>query len=179
MTNFHDSHPQPTGARLVLQDLDPVLKTTGQLPPRIEKTSHDFFQEQPIKAARAYYFHRVVCITHPARVLEEAPSTNQPVDNFIQFHDWSDEKCREILLALRPAMVPGYSKVLLQESVLPSQGATWLNTVADLAMMCGLAGRERTEHGFSDLFESVGMKISAIYTRAPGEESIIEAIIPE
>lgn len=97
----------------------------------------------------------------------------------VKFHDWSDEKCRAILLALKPAMIPGYSKVLLQETVVPSQGAALLTTAADLVMMCGLAGRERTEKGFNDLVQSVGMKIIGIYTRAPGEESIIEAIIPE
>lgn len=96
-----------------------------------------------------------------------------------QLHDWSDDKCREILLALRPAMVPGYSKVLIQETVIASQGATWLSTAADLVMMCGMAGRERTEKAFRDLVESAGMKVTDIYTRAPGEESIIEAIIPE
>ncbi|KAJ4397342.1 hypothetical protein N0V93_001567 [Gnomoniopsis smithogilvyi] len=156
LTIFHDSHPLPVGARLILQDVDSVLKTTGDLTPSIEKIPHDFFQEQPpsSKGARAYFFHRV-------------------------FHDWSDDKCREILLALKPAMVPVYSKVLLLETVVPSQGATWLNTAADLVMMCGLAGRERTETGFKDLLESVGMEITGIYTRSPGEESIIEAIVPE
>ncbi|KAJ4412122.1 hypothetical protein N0V82_008833 [Gnomoniopsis sp. IMI 355080] len=156
LTNFHDSHPPPAGARLILQDVDSVINTTGPLPPSIEKVAHDFFQEQPptSKGARAYYFHRV-------------------------FHDWSDEKCREILLALKPAMIPGYSKLLLQETVVPSQGATWLNTAADIVMMCGLAGRERTEKGFKDLAESVGMEVTGIYTRAPGEESVIEIVIPE
>lgn len=76
-------------------------------------------------------------------------------------------------------MIPGYSRVLLQESVVPSQGATWLSTAADLVMMCGLAGRERTEKGFKNLIEGVGMKVTGIYTRAPGEESIIEVIVPE
>lgn len=97
----------------------------------------------------------------------------------IQFHDWSDEKCREILLALKPSMIPGYTKILLQERVVPPQGATWLSTAADLVMMCGLAGKERTEKGFMDLVDSAGMKITGIYTRTLGEESIIEIIIPE
>lgn len=52
-------------------------------------------------------------------------------------------------------------------------------TLADLAMMCGLAGRERTEQEFTELFESVGMKVTGIWTRVPGEESVVEAIVPE
>lgn len=99
--------------------------------------------------------------------------------DIIQFHDWSDDRCREILLALKPAMIPGYTKVLLQERVVPSQGASWLSTAADLVMMCGLAGKERTERGFRELVDSVGMKITGIYTRTPGEESIIEVVIPK
>lgn len=94
-----------------------------------------------------------------------------------KFHDWSDEKCRTILLALKPALAPGYSKVLVQESIVPAQGATWLTTAADLLMMCSLAGRERTEAGFRELFESVGMKVTGFYTRAPGEESLVEAML--
>lgn len=109
-----------------------------------------------------------------------SPTTFSPLSqdrlrlNNSQFHDWSDDKCREILLALKPALVPGYSKVLIQESMIPLQGATSLSTAADLAMMCSLAGRERTEKGFKELAESAGMKITGIFTPLPGEESIIE-----
>lgn len=67
VTNLHDSHQLPHGARLILQDVDAVLKRTGDLPPRIEKMPHDFFQEQPpsCKGARAYYFHRIVRLAPP------------------------------------------------------------------------------------------------------------------
>lgn len=50
---------QPKG-RLILQDTEQILNTTDNLPSRIEQIPHDFFQPQPIKGARAYYFHRVV-----------------------------------------------------------------------------------------------------------------------
>ncbi|KAF3764264.1 hypothetical protein M406DRAFT_62500 [Cryphonectria parasitica EP155] len=140
--------------RLILQDTEQVLSGTNELPARIEKMPYDFFQRQPVEGARAYYFHRV-------------------------FHDWTDEKCREILLALKPAMTRGYSKVLIQDNVIPAQGATWLHTTSDLLMLCGFAGKERTEKNFRELFDSVGMRVTGIWTRAPGEESIIEAIVPE
>lgn len=45
-------------------------------------------------------------------------------------------------------------------------------------MMVGFAGKERTEEDFKALFESVGMEVTGIWTRVPGEESVVEAIVP-
>ncbi|PSR97239.1 S-adenosyl-L-methionine-dependent methyltransferase [Coniella lustricola] len=154
LLDLHHATGEQSNARLVLQDTEHILSSTDDLPPRIEKITHDFFTPQPIQGARAYYFHRV-------------------------FHDWSDEKSREILLALKPAMTPGYSRVLIHDTVIPAQGAAPVSTMADLVMMCGLAGRERTEQDFTELLESVGMKVTGIYSRAPGEESVVEALLPE
>lgn len=57
---LHSHHPEPAGAKLILQDTEQVLGMAGELPSRVEKMEHDFFKEQPVKGARAYYFHRVV-----------------------------------------------------------------------------------------------------------------------
>lgn len=59
MIAFHNAHPERAGARLILQDTEQVL-SSASVPSSIEKMPHDFFQEQPVKGARAYYFHRVV-----------------------------------------------------------------------------------------------------------------------
>lgn len=95
----------------------------------------------------------------------------------IQFHDWSDDECCKILLALKPALIPGYSKVLIQDHVIPSKDATWWSTTSDVLMMVGFAGKERTRGEFEALFESVGMKITGFWTRAPNEESVVEAVV--
>ena len=50
-------------------------------------------------------------------------------------HDWSDEKCLEILARIREAMAPGYSKLLLNEFVLPSKGVLFYPSVLDIHMM--------------------------------------------
>lgn len=84
-----------------------------------------------------------------------------------------------MLLALKPAMVPGYSRVLIQDNVVPAQGASLMQTASDLIMMCGFSGRERFEDNFRALFESVGMKITGIWTRDPSTESVVEAMVPE
>lgn len=182
MIEFHERHPERAGARLILQDTESVLKT-ADVPADIEIMPYDFFKEQPVKGARAYYFHRVVRFGSSKHhylttqvLIRYSSLTDSP--NF-QFHDWTDDKCCEILLALKPALIPGYSRVLIQDNVIPAQGASLTQTAADLLMMCGFAGRERFEGTFRDLFESVGMKVTGIWTRVPGEESVVEAMVLE
>lgn len=84
-----------------------------------------------------------------------------------------------MLLALKPAMVPGYSRVLVHDNVVPAQGASLIQTASDLIMMCGFSGKERFEENFRQLFDSVGMRVTGIWTRAPGEQSVVEAMVPE
>ena len=46
--------------------------------------------------ARAYFYHHIL-------------------------HDWSDEKCLEILDAVKGSMTAGYSKILLHEMIVPEE----------------------------------------------------------
>ena len=39
--------------------------------------------------------------------------------------DWNDEVNTQILKSLVPAMTPGYSKILVNDFVLPDQHAVW------------------------------------------------------
>ncbi|KAJ6051332.1 uncharacterized protein N7446_005964 [Penicillium canescens] len=137
--------------RLVLQDLPDVVAQarTMQLNPSIEVMEHDFFTEQPIKGARAYYMHSVL-------------------------HDWTDDNCREILKNLVGAMKPGHSKVLINENVIPDTNAYWETTSLDIIMMADFASTERTEGHWHKLVESAGLKITKIWTAQRGVESLIE-----
>ena len=63
-----NKYPQVPG-RLVLQDRPSVIEGIEQLDPIIERMEYDFYLEQPLKAARAYYMHSVL-------------------------HDWPDDVCR-------------------------------------------------------------------------------------
>lgn len=74
-------------------------------------------------------------------------------------------------------MAPGYSRVLIQDNVVPARGASPVQTASDLIMMCGFCGRERFEADFRALFASVGMEVTGIWTRSPGEESVVEAMV--
>lgn len=102
------------------------------------------------KGARAYYMHRIL-------------------------HDWPDDKCQEILRNLIPAMEKGYSRLLLNENVIPATGANWKITSLDMFMMTMLGSTERTEQHWKELLGSVGLKVTNIYSCEVGGESLIEA----
>lgn len=172
LTEFRRKWPNIPG-RLVLQDLPEVIdqaKAQNQATASfIEPVAHDFFSEQPVKGtylpsfifsyvlcnkltslgARAYYMHSVL-------------------------HDWADADCRRILSNLAQAMKPGYSKILINENVIPSTNAYWETTSLDIIMMADFASQERTEKQWRELTASVGLKIVKIWTRRRGVESLIE-----
>ena len=89
-------------------------------------------------------------------------------------HDWPDDKCQLILSNLASAMTPGYSKILLNELVLPDQGCSLVAAQIDINMMANLAATERSEWQWRDLVDSVGLKIEKIWTDVPEAGSIIE-----
>lgn len=72
-------------------------------------------------------------------------------------------------------MTPGYSKLLVNDVVIPDQGADIFDVQLDLTMMCALAGEERSEGQWRDMLDQVGLKVVSVWTRAQGAESIIEA----
>ena len=96
------------------------------------------------------------------------------------FHDWSDEVCRDILRNLMPAMTPGYSKILLNEVVLPDMNCGPFFAALDLNMLANLAAMERTKSHWIELVESVGLKVTSVRVSPfPGDaEGIIEAMLP-
>lgn len=69
VAGFHKAFPDPTDGRLILQETEQVLGTVGDLSSRIEKMSHDFFQAQPVKGARAYYLHHIVRLIYCGHAL--------------------------------------------------------------------------------------------------------------
>lgn len=58
-------------------------------------------------------------------------------------HDWSNNKCRDILNNIIPAIDPD-SVILIDEMVLPDRNVHWHSTQIDLTMMVALAAVERT-----------------------------------
>ncbi|KAF2115408.1 S-adenosyl-L-methionine-dependent methyltransferase [Lophiotrema nucula] len=110
---------------------------------------HDFFLEQPAKGARGYFLHHVL-------------------------HDWSDKYCLLILQNLRTAMVPGYSKLLIHELILPNNGATEIQARFDLVMMTLGGGMERSKTQWTNLLEDAGF-CNIVFHEHFDHDGIVEA----
>ncbi|UPX12161.1 uncharacterized protein EKO05_0002727 [Ascochyta rabiei] len=150
LEEFRTKHPAAPG-RLVLQDLSSVINGIQELDPKIERMEHDFHAEQPLKAARAYYMHSVL-------------------------HDWTDDVGKSILKQIAGAMKRGYSKLLINENVIPDIKADWQATALDVMMMTLFASQERTSSDWSQLLETpeLGLKIVRIWSVEHSQESLIE-----
>ena len=112
LAGFQEAFPEATG-RLILQDLPSTIDSIrpGELPDNIEKMKYDFFTPQPVQGAKAYYFRSIM-------------------------HDWPDQKCKEILKSTVSAMKPGYSRLLINEWILPDSNAALYPSLLDINMMC-------------------------------------------
>lgn len=89
-------------------------------------------------------------------------------------HDWPDNHSQVILSHLASAMTPGYSKIILNELVLPDQKCGIIPAQVDITMMACLGATERSETQWREVVDSAGLKIEKIYTDVPEAESIIE-----
>ncbi|KAL8630485.1 hypothetical protein Q9189_003840, partial [Teloschistes chrysophthalmus] len=137
-----------TAGRLILQDrpatIEQALPTEG-----VEKMEFDFWGQQPIKDARAYYLRNIL-------------------------HDYPDEKCIEILHRTIDAM-GAQSLILIDDMVLPNVGAHEHATELDLTMMSVLASMERSEIEWRNLLERAGLHIQTIksYTEDTRDSIIV------
>ena len=71
-------------------------------------------------------------------------------------------------------MKPGYSKLLVNEIIIPAKGAHMAATGLDFVMMAQLAASQRTEEGWRALLEEAGFRIVGIWSGEKGAESLIE-----
>lgn len=71
-------------------------------------------------------------------------------------------------------MKPGYSKLLINENVIPDIEADWQLTALDLMMMTIVSSGERKEQQWRQLLEKAGLKILKIWSYENGVESLIE-----
>ncbi|KAK6845984.1 Demethylsterigmatocystin 6-O-methyltransferase [Apiospora arundinis] len=134
--------------RLILQDRPEVVKLADP-GAGIEKMGHDFLTEQPIKGARAYYLHSII-------------------------QDWDDETNIRILKSLIPAMKEGYSKILINDYVVPNEGAHWLQTSLDCQLMSTLGARHRTEAEMRSMIDRAGLKVTGIFRHPLSLDCVVE-----
>ncbi|KAJ6151631.1 hypothetical protein N7470_007228 [Penicillium chermesinum] len=133
---FHERFPDLPG-KLVLQDLAPVIDSATALPERIESQSYDFFQEQPIKHAKAYFMRTVL-------------------------HDWPDQQAEKILRRVCDAMGPN-SVLLINELILPEAGVLLSSALGDIQMMGSFASLERTEAQWKQLLQNAGLELVHVW----------------
>ena len=149
---FHNAHPSLPG-RLVLQDLPTTicsLDSAALARQGIEAVGHDFFTPQPLHGAKAYYLK--MCL-----------------------HDWPDKQCIEILSQLKPALKSGYSRILLDEIVIPEEKAGWFETSLDLLMMMVHSSQERREKEWRNLVDEVGgLRVKQIWDLQGAVGKVIE-----
>ncbi|KAL8966327.1 MAG: hypothetical protein Q9183_003419 [Haloplaca sp. 2 TL-2023] len=145
---LHERFPGLPG-RLVLQELPETFK---DLPPidGVEFMAHDMFNPQPIKGARAYFFRNVL-------------------------HDWSNSRCQKVLSQTARAMEPGYSRLLIEDQVLPDRGANATQASIDMTMYVMTGGIERTQDVWRELLDSAGLEIIKIWSDTKGSVPVIEA----
>ncbi|KAJ5707345.1 hypothetical protein N7488_007146 [Penicillium malachiteum] len=148
LDKFRVAYPD-TASRLYLQDLPEVIERST-CPAPVNKMAHGFFQPQPVKHAWIYYIHAVL-------------------------HDWPDEHARKILEMLRGALKPGYSHLLIQDYVVPDQGAHPQMTSYDLNLMTMVSGKEGTESEFRDLLHSAGYRLVRVWRSSPASQAIVQA----
>jgi hypothetical protein len=94
------------------------------------------------------------------------------------FHNWPDAACLSILRHTAAAMSP-YSRLIVADIVLPNTSVPLLYSLLDLQIMT-IAGMERSEKQWRELFNAAGLRISNI--RSPSRQenetaSIIEAVL--
>lgn len=156
--------------KLIFDDLPSAIEDIQNLDSDIQRVKHDFFKPQPVKGlftpiplphcltdtvgARAYYFKHIK-------------------------HDWSDDNCRVILKHTAAAMERGYSKVLIQDYVVPDQGAGSKEMLIDMIVMVWCPGIERTRQRWTDLLQSVGLVIKNFWLPDGHTKGIIEAELQE
>ncbi|KZL72926.1 sterigmatocystin 8-O-methyltransferase [Colletotrichum tofieldiae] len=87
-------------------------------------------------------------------------------------HDWPVD--------IKAAMKPGYSKLLINENVIPLTGAYWKTSALDIVMLTLFCSKERTKNDWYNLLETIaGLKILKIWSGEKGMESLIEVELPQ
>lgn len=73
-------------------------------------------------------------------------------------------------------MKPGYSKLLINENVIPDIEADWQLAALDLMMMTMVSSGERKEQQWRQLLEKAGLRILKIWSYENEVESLIECV---
>ncbi|KAL4913627.1 S-adenosyl-L-methionine-dependent methyltransferase [Aspergillus aurantiobrunneus] len=127
---------------------------------------------------------------HPGKlILEELPSVINDIKTLDRginpgarayylkhiMHDWSDENCRTILKQIVAVMERGFSKVLIEDHILPDMNVGPRQTLLDMTVMAWCPGAERSRRRWTKLLSSVGLVIKDFWLPDGDREGVIEA----
>lgn len=150
LEKFRLAHPG-NGGNLFLEDMAVVLEKAS-CDAEIRRIPHNFFHPRPIRGARAYYMHSIL-------------------------HDWNDDDALTILIHIKNAMTPGYSKLLVDDIMMAK---SWRHSSPDFRRSPNDGhgfGRERTEYRFGQIFEKAGLEIVKIWKHSLPVTSIAELVV--
>jgi hypothetical protein len=150
LESFRRAHPG-NEKQLFLEDMPAVLQK-ATCDAEIRRIPHDFFSPQPIRGARTYYLHSIL-------------------------HDWNDDRAIAILHHIKVAMIPGYSKLLINDIMMPRSGFTRHETSVDMQMWVMTSTKERTEDEFSQIFAKAGFEMVKIWRHPLSVTSIAELAV--
>jgi hypothetical protein len=102
--------------------------------PDFNYLEHDMFTPQPVKGARIYMVKHVL-------------------------HNWPDNEALTILRNIATAMTPGYSKLWIQDSVVPDTRADKKVVALDIAMLGFHGALERNREQWTTLLGAAGFQI--------------------
>ncbi|KAI9697134.1 MAG: hypothetical protein M1820_007950 [Bogoriella megaspora] len=139
--------------RIILEDLPKVVEK-AKLSDGIEAVGMDFFQEQPVKGATAYYMRSVL-------------------------RNWPDKACRTILQHTRDAM-DDRSLLLIDEIILSDSGASKEETQLDMTMLAVLNAQARTASHWKKLLNEAGLELQDIVLyQDAGREAVVVGRLPK
>ncbi|KAL8870038.1 MAG: hypothetical protein Q9174_003822 [Haloplaca sp. 1 TL-2023] len=160
--------------RLVLQDLPGTFKDLPKIE-GVEFMAHDMFTAQPIKGQPPTVFCDESLVKWCISLTSRPGARAYFFRNVL--HDWSNSRCRDILSQAAKAMESGYSRLLIEDQVLPDQGADATQAAIDINMYVMTGGIERTEIVWRELLDSAGLEIMKIWSDSKGSIPVIEAQI--
>ena len=88
-------------------------------------------------------------------------------------HDWPDVKCIAILQNIMPKLSP-YSRILIDDKILPNKGVHRYVTAEDISVMAALGSRERTREQWEKLVQAAKLRILDTY---PYTKEKVDAVL--
>ncbi len=192
LETFTSRFPTAPG-RLILQDLSRTVEH-AKLSPRIEVMAYDFMKPQPIKGSVSLFslvppaipyrsssnstFYKTLTMRGGGEPEPPAAGARTYFFHYI-LHNWPDHLARTILRNTAAAMKPSYSKIILNELILPAKDCPQSTSWADMHMMAGLAALERNEKQWLELLKGTGLKVVKFWFPMESIDGVIELMLED